>query len=189
MPGEWAALRRTVVVSGAPGAGKTTLARPLAEMLGFALISKDDIKEALYTALGGAAGDVEFSRRMSAAAMEVLWSLAERCPQAVLEANFRTGSEYERERVRGLGGGVVEVHCRLPLGEAARRFAERARGERTHPAHALREMTPEQMAKYAEPFGLGPVIEVDTATPVDAAAVARRIRELWGGAEPGRADI
>jgi predicted kinase len=34
-----------------PGAGKTTLARPLAAALGFALLSKDHIKETLHDAL------------------------------------------------------------------------------------------------------------------------------------------
>ena len=41
------------VIIGPPGAGKTTLARPLAKALGFALLSKDDIKEPLYDALAG----------------------------------------------------------------------------------------------------------------------------------------
>jgi hypothetical protein len=37
--------RRIVLVSGAPGAGKTQLAGPLAAELGFALLGKDRIKE------------------------------------------------------------------------------------------------------------------------------------------------
>jgi len=37
-----------VVVSGAPGAGKSTLAGPLAERLGLPLIGKDHIKETLF---------------------------------------------------------------------------------------------------------------------------------------------
>jgi broad-specificity NMP kinase len=37
--------RRLVLVSGAPGSGKTTLAVPLAAELGFALLRKDRIKE------------------------------------------------------------------------------------------------------------------------------------------------
>jgi adenylate kinase family enzyme len=36
--------RSIVLVSGAPGAGKTTLAGPLARLLGLPLIAKDDIK-------------------------------------------------------------------------------------------------------------------------------------------------
>ena len=41
-------MKRLVYVSGAPGAGKTTLAGPPAEALGYALITKDTIKETLH---------------------------------------------------------------------------------------------------------------------------------------------
>ncbi|MFI5047427.1 MAG: AAA family ATPase [Acidimicrobiia bacterium] len=78
-----------VLVSGAPGSGKTTLAVPLAERLGFALVAKDDIKEAIFDSLGGEAGNLTESQRYGAAAMELLWMLARRCPQVVLESNFR----------------------------------------------------------------------------------------------------
>jgi len=40
-----------VVVSGPPGSGKTTVARELARALGFPLLSKDTIKEAMMASL------------------------------------------------------------------------------------------------------------------------------------------
>jgi predicted kinase len=78
-----------VLVSGAPGAGKTTLAVPLACELGFPLLSKDDIKDALWDALDLPSADLLWSRKVGGAAMEVLWTLAMRYPCAVLEAPFR----------------------------------------------------------------------------------------------------
>ena len=43
--------RRLVYVPGAPGSGKTSLAVPLAAELGWALLTKDRIKETLHDAL------------------------------------------------------------------------------------------------------------------------------------------
>lgn len=169
---------RIVLVSGPPASGKTTVARPLAATLGYALLTKDDIKEALFTAMQGPAGDLAFSRKIGAAAMEALWALAPNCPRVVLEANFRTRSAYERAKVGALVGRIVEVHCRLPLEEASRRFAQRAREERHHPAHALQEISLEQLAEYAEPFGMNSVIELNTGAAVDVNGLAERIRSI-----------
>lgn len=176
---KFSAPRRIVIVSGPPGSGKTTLARPLAQRLEFALLSKDDLKESLYSSLEGARGDAAFSRRIGDAAMDLLWVLARRCPAVVLEANFRTRSPQERAKLAALDGQVVEVHCRVPLAEASRRFAERARHERHHPAHPLAEMSPERMAEYAEPFAMSPVIEVDTTCTVDLEALVVQVNAAW----------
>jgi predicted kinase len=51
-------VRRLVYVSGSPGAGKTSLAGPLAAELGYALLTKDLIKETLHDALGAPEPDL-----------------------------------------------------------------------------------------------------------------------------------
>ena len=171
--------RRFVLVSGAPGAGKTTLAVPLAQQLGLPLFSKDFLKETLVDVLGDDGGDLETSRRIGGAAMELLWSLARHTPQAVLEANFRPRSDYERAKLTSLGAAIVEVHCDCGAEVTARRFRDRAAAGGQHAAHPLRELPPELLAEYDGPMGIGPVIEVDTRRPLDIVALADAISRSW----------
>src|ERR1700722_3656996 len=167
-------VRRLVYVSGAPGAGKTSLAGPLAAELGYALITKDTIKETLHDALGAPDADLAWSRRLGGAAMELLWTLAARAPDVVIEANFRPYSDYERGRLLGLGGRPVEVHCSCPAELASARYNARP----THPVHVIKSLPASAMAEYDRPVGVGGLVMVDTTGPVDVTAVAARVRAL-----------
>jgi predicted kinase len=166
--------RRVVLVSGAPGSGKTSLAVPLAAELGFALLCKDRIKETLHDALGAPAPDLAWSNRLGAAAMELLWALAADAPAVVLEANFRPRHAYVRSKIAGLSARPVEVNCVCPPELAARRYAERA--VTSHPVHVVTSLTEDVLAEYDRPVGIGDLITVDTAAPVDVAALAKRVR-------------
>ena len=166
-------MRQTLLISGPPGAGKSTLAGPLAEALGFALLSKDTIKEALFDSLRGPIGDETYSKRLSDAAMDALFALASHCPRVVLDANFKPHDAHQRERLAALGGTIVEIHCRCEPDAAMRRYAQRA--ETRHPAHALKRLTPELIARHDQPIRLGAVIELDTNAPVDFPALLQRV--------------
>ncbi|MFK0141050.1 hypothetical protein [Streptomyces murinus] len=72
---------------------------------------------------------------------------------------------------------VVEVHCRCPPAEAARRYAERAPG--AHAVHVVHELRPEVLAQYDRPLGYGTVITVDTTRPADPSDLAGQVREAF----------
>jgi predicted kinase len=174
-----AAKRRLVLVSGLSGAGKSTLAGPLAAELGFMLLAKDRIKEALHNGLGEpAAGvDLAWSRRLGAASMEMLWALAQDAPAVVLEANFRPDDPRPAARIRDLADQPVEVFCACPLAECRRRYTERS-GSR-HVVHVDDyhvQHIEDTFAVPARPIGLGTVISVDTTADIDIPALAREVR-------------
>lgn len=121
---------RFVVVNGPPGSGKSTLAAPLVRVLGLPCIAKDTIKEALGDALD--IGGEQWTTVLSKASFEVLWAVADRCPEAVLEGNFYPGSA---ERLRSLDQHAVEIFCRCPIELCRARFAERLRREERHRVH------------------------------------------------------
>jgi predicted kinase len=191
--------RQAVFVSGAPGAGKTSLAVPLAAKLGFALVSKDRIKETLHDALGAPEPDLAWSRTLGAASMELLWALAADAPSVVVEANFRPRDPYQRGKLTALADDPVEVYCRCDPGLAARRYRDRVRTR--HPVHVVTSLTPGMLAEYDRPVGIGRLVTVDTAVPSTprrspppsarafggqrARAMARDRRSRPGGWQPG----
>lgn len=175
--------RQVVIISGPPASGKTTIARPLAAELDFALIAKDQIKEILHDALGREA-ELTWSRQLGAASMELLWALGAQAPYVVLEANFWTGDERARAGLGSLGATPVEVHCACPVEECMRRYAARMPGR--HPAHVdghAARNAHEVFDRCAQPFGLGPVITADTTRPVAIGALAVQVRRLLTAAE------
>lgn len=164
-------------VSGRLGAGKSSLAGPLAAELGYSLVVKDLIKETLHDALfvpGSGEIDQAWSQRLGAASFALLWTLAARAGDMVIEANFHPHSEHERDRLRGLGDRVVEVHCACPAEVAVARYNTRRR----HEVHWLTTATLATMDGYDRPVGVGPLITVDTTGPADVASVAAEVRRL-----------
>jgi hypothetical protein len=116
--------------------------------------------------------------------MELLWALAAQAPSVVLEANFWTGDERARAGLGSLGATPVEVHCACPVEVCMRRYSARMPGR--HPVHvdghAARD-TREVFDRCAQPFGLGPVINVDTTRPVAIGTLAVQVRRLLPAAE------
>ena len=167
--------REIVLVSGAPGSGKSTLAKGLAESLHANLIGKDFIKETLWDLFDPPAGDLAWSKRLGAAAMEVMWTLAAQSHRVVLEANFRPHSDYEKTKLRGLSANLIAVYCQCPPEVALERYERRAEKSTHHPAHVTPTLDPSFLAEFDQPIGLGPVVRVDTTLPIDIETLTQQV--------------
>jgi hypothetical protein len=138
------------------------------------LVAKDTIKDALMAVLG--APDVEASRLLGRAAVQAMLAIAARSPiGAVVESNFYRSVAVAE--LTNLPGHVVEVFCRCSTEVAWNRYRSRA-GTR-HAGHFDHERTREELwnDEVAEPVaGPWPLLEVDTESPVDIAAVVRFVQ-------------
>ena len=128
---------RLVVVTGAPATGKSTVATGLVRHLGYALISKDDVKESLADALG--AGDRERSRQLGAAAYAVMQRVASRMlderVHVILEANFWCARSEPWLRSLAQGRDASVVVCSVAPEVRRDRFRSRSATGQRHPVH------------------------------------------------------
>jgi len=172
-----------IVVSGAPGTGKSTIARELGADLRFCVLSLDPIKEALADVLG--LGDEDWSNRVGDAAAEVVFRQAAGFPDAIAEGWWRGA---RRDRAVAEFSGAVEVFCHCVPELAAARMAAR-HGTGRHPIH--RDVinpagagAPAHVASLAAtvtPLGLGgPLVDVDTGAPGAQARAVAAVRAVIG---------
>jgi predicted kinase len=177
--------RLLVLVNGLPGAGKTTLARPLAQALRTPLLSKDAVKESMAARLASDGIDPRsWNKALSGVAMDVIWTiLADMGGRAVVDANLLSSIRpFAVDGLKRAGFDVhetVEVWCSVPAAVARARFEARA-GTR-HPVHGPQVGLDDlwsQWTEQATPLGLGRVITVDTTRPVDVAALLDEVTEF-----------
>jgi predicted kinase len=176
-----------VLVAGHPATGKSTAAHALSERLGIPLVSRDDVKERIFDALGWS--DREWSDKVSDAAAAVMADQARAAlstgNDVLVESVFDRPGEIERlgHIVRETGAACVVVVFQAYGDDLLARYRERNRAGGRHPGHADGDEDAgfeERMSRpYAAPEVAGcPVLEFDASDidGLDLDAVVEEVR-------------
>lgn len=156
-----------VLISGAPGSGKTTLARRLGDVLHLPVVSRDLIKTGMHVTVRSE--DPTEIHRFAALAFDLFFDVVEHLlrggSSVIAEAAFHSGLSEPGIRRLGEHADVVHLSTRPSHDLALERYRQRAeRGER-HPAHDDLGQV-ERLASMAPVYALdepGPLLVVDTA--------------------------
>ena len=164
-----------IVLTGVPGAGKTTLGAALGAALEAPFLSLDTIKESMYAT--GAHTEDPYRLRLAA---EAEMSDQLRVLGQTVVVDIWIALDRDTDRVAALfraqDRDIVEVMCRVPADIAVERYSRRRRSDPHRPADQPTLQRIGDAVQRLQPMGTGRCIHVDTARLVDVHSV---IQELW----------
>lgn len=176
---------KLIVISGAPGSGKTTLAAELGARLDYAVISRDALKEVLLDAMPAA--NRQESMRLGSASWNMMYAVLDaligRVPGLIVESNFSSGRSEAELLPRIVQCQTVIVHCTTSVDIIDARIKAREGDMTRHRGHFDQDALPEVRAAIADgrflPMQLpGTTFVVDTSAgydpPVDTLLAAIR---------------
>ena len=178
-----------IIISGPPGAGKTTLGEKIAEKFRLPFISKDGIKELLFDSLG--IKDREWSKNLGISSYGLLYYFLESLLRAgnslIVESNFKP--EYDSEKVLKLVKKYdftpLQVQCKTNGNVLLERFKKRSESSERHSGHAdhlnYLEFEESLLKGVYEPLEIGgDVTYIDTTdfNEIDYDGLYKKIQDL-----------
>lgn len=157
-----------VIIHGAPGSGKTTLARHLRQSVTLPILGKDDLKELLFETIPQS--DRDFSRLQGAVAFDMLYAFARQFlsqgQSVVIEGAF--WPDRSRKEIQAIldetNAKVLELFCHVDEEVRLERFRQRSISGERHPAHMDTDtvVTQPVAGRSFEKLAIGDCIDVDT---------------------------
>ncbi len=163
-----------VVVTGVPGAGKTTLGSALAGALRAPFLSLDAIKESLYGD-GAENRDPHELRLAAEAELAVQLYAAERTVVVDIWVAPQRDTDRIATLLRRQSKNITELLCRVPADVAVARYVRRQRSGPHRPADEPTLQRIRAAVDHLEPMGIGDCLEIDTSRPVNLDWVLARL--------------
>ena len=153
---------KLIIVTGRPGAGKSTLAKWLSKELQIPSVSKDNVREVLFDRLGWE--DRKWAQILGRASIDIMFYVAERQLEVgkslILDNAFDpklSEGKLEALRTKYLVE-IVQIVCNADADTLFRRFEERSISGNRHPGHGDEVVLTEMKTNLAR--DQSPVMEI-----------------------------
>lgn len=156
-----------IIIQGAPGSGKTTLAHRLKEDLTCGLVASDDVKEYFFDTIG--AGNLEWSKALGRALKPLCYDLVKIALQhdrsVIFEAAFWPElAKVDMQKLLELPINAVEIYCHVDPEVREQRYKQRALSGERHSGHVSMADDIIEAERY-QPIGVCERIDYNTTTP------------------------
>jgi glucokinase len=181
--------KRVVMINGVPASGKSSVARALADVTGWPILTLDTIKNPFLATLPP--GDRLFNRTLGRASYAAIFDLVADAPAGstfIIDAwfGFQPLDVLEAGLSRAGVTDLAEVWCHAPPQTIGDRYASRLSLRPV--GHPGAEYVPEliALADQAKPTGLALCHHIDTTKEPDLPALTDWLNGIWASGHSGR---
>ena len=174
--------KRLIMVNGVPASGKSSVARSLSEKTGWPVLALDTVKNPFLELIENV--DRPFNRVLGRASYKSIFSVIKESPPGstfIVDAWFGFQPiDILREHLAMAGiTELLELWCHASPELVGQRYGQRS-GKRL-PGHPGSAYVPEliELARRAEPCRLGPVMDIDTTTPIELDRILAWVTDIF----------